>query len=89
MSKFIIYEWRCTDASCNTKFDEMAKPDVQTSICPECGSVANRAVSMGRIDPKLGADPEGFPTMADKWARKIEAKTREAERRQREHGDEI
>ena len=84
--KLILYEWRCR--SCDTKFDEMTYSDVRTCECPECGGEADRLLSAGHIDPRLGIDP-AFATMRDKWARTQEQHAREAYRRRAETGDEI
>lgn len=83
----ILYEWRCNDAKCNTKFDAMAPMSQKVATCPVCGGQARRLISSPRIDPKLGVDPDGFPTMGDKWAKKMEQQAIRAKRRQLEHGD--
>ncbi|MHC4649208.1 MAG: FmdB family zinc ribbon protein [Planctomycetota bacterium] len=52
MSKLIMYEWRCTE--CSTKFDALAKMDVLTHECPQCGAESKRLISTPRFDPKMG-----------------------------------
>jgi putative FmdB family regulatory protein len=84
----ILYDWRCNIASCNTKFEAMAPMSQLVTTCPECGGQAKRLISAPRIDPRMGVDL-AFGTMADKWARKMEKRGKEAARRMREHGEEI
>lgn len=84
MSKFILYEWRCED--CGTKFSDLAKPEVQSVTHEGCGGTAPRVLSSGHIDPRLGVDPDGFPTMADKWARTHRQRAKVEEKKARDHG---
>ncbi|MHC4372209.1 MAG: FmdB family zinc ribbon protein [Planctomycetota bacterium] len=84
----ILYEWRCTDASCNTKFDRMTKMSQTVTVCPECGGQAKRLISAATLDYRMGVDPD-FGTMGDKWAKRLEERGKEAARRKQEHGDEI
>lgn len=84
MSKLLAFDFRCQQ--CTAVFDDMVKPDVYEAPCPSCGATGVRLVSMPRIDPRLGTDPDGFPTMADKWAKTHEQRKRVEERREREHG---
>ncbi len=66
----ILFDYECLD--CSNKFEELIYTDrPDTTTCPECKSdYVTRLISAPRIDPKLGTDPEGFPTMGDKWAKK-------------------
>lgn len=82
--KLILYDFRCT--SCTSVFDDMVKSDVFEAICPECGETGTRLVSRPRLDPRLGVDADGFPTMGDKWARTRVQRKKVEERREREHG---
>jgi putative FmdB family regulatory protein len=82
----ILYEWRCNDAKCNTKFDAMAPMSQVVGQCPTCGGTAKRLISAPTIDPRLGVDPD-FGTLGDKWAKKMERKAKDAKKRQLEHGD--
>jgi putative FmdB family regulatory protein len=84
----ILYEWRCNDARCNTKFDRMAKMSQTVTTCPECGGQARRLISSPTLDYRMGVDPD-FGTMGDKWAKRLEDRAKEAHRRKIEHGDEI
>lgn len=84
MSKLILYDWRCT--GCQTKFEDMAKSDVKQIPCPECGEVANRLIACPRLDPRMGLDPEGNPTMGDKWAKVREQRARIEKAHYKEHG---
>lgn len=84
MAKLILYDFRCTN--CQLKFDTMVKSDVYLAPCPDCGSDGKRLISTPRLDPKMGIDAEGNPTMGDKWA-KIRKQRAEIEKKHwKEHG---
>lgn len=66
----ILFDFSCDD--CAHVFEELIYTDNPESVnCPWCGSGSTRRLlSAPRIDPRLGLDPDGFPTMGDKWAKK-------------------
>lgn len=82
--KLILFDFRCQQ--CSSVFDDLVKPDVFEAPCPECGGNGTRLVSKPRIDPRMGLDPDGFPTMGDKWAQVRAQRKKVEERREREHG---
>lgn len=84
MSKYMYFDFRCPE--CNTKYDDLVKPDVRTAPCPECGATGNRIVSTPTLDPRMGCDPT-MGTMYDKWARTREQKAKLDAKRKAEHGD--
>ena len=57
--------------------------------CPECGSPSNRLISAPRLDPRMGLDPEGNPTMADKWAKVREQRAKIEKKHYKEHGTDM
>ncbi len=65
----ILYDFECSAAACAHVFEEFADWKTPTPVkCPLCGELTEkRLIGGARIDPKLGLDREGFPTMADKW----------------------
>jgi putative FmdB family regulatory protein len=73
MSKLILFEYECP--SCNLAFEELAKYE-DTVKCPQCESEANRQISAGHLDWKLGVQSSSFPTLADKWAKMQREKAR-------------
>ena len=75
--KIMPFDFRCNDESCNTKFEEWVNSKQKESHCPECGGTARRLLSSFTIDPRLGLDPEGFPTMGDAWAKKHRDKAKQ------------
>lgn len=82
--KLILYDFRCK--TCDHKFDDMVKSDVFQLPCPECGSEAKRLISTPRLDPRMGLDPEGNPTMGDKWAKVREQRAKIEKKHYEEHG---
>jgi hypothetical protein len=86
MAKLITFEFRCQNSECAIKFDDLVTSDIKESTCPECGGMGNRIISMGRIDPKLGVDPDSFGTLGDKWARTREQHHKIMKKRQEDHG---
>ena len=66
----ILFDYECLE--CSKIFEElihMGNPEAVN--CPQCSSSSTkRMLSAPRIDPKLGLDPIGFPTMGDRWAKK-------------------
>jgi putative FmdB family regulatory protein len=64
-----LYDFLCK--GCGETFEDLIDPvDGEKPVCGYCGSTdATRLISAARIDPRLGLDPDAFPTMGDKWAR--------------------
>jgi putative FmdB family regulatory protein len=88
MSKFILFDFRCL--SCNNVFDDMVKPNVYEAPCPECGSSnVTRLMSAPRLDPRMGLDPEGNPTMGDKWAKIRKDRARQEKAHYEKHGTDM
>ena len=69
MSKLILFDFTCQE--CALDFEELIHTsNPETVKCPECGSTdTERRLCAPRLDPRLGLDATGFPTMGDKWAR--------------------
>lgn len=65
----ILFDYKCRD--CDDVFEELVNRDNPGKVkCPNCKtSNTDRQLCAPRLDPKLGLDAEGFPTMGDKWAR--------------------
>jgi putative FmdB family regulatory protein len=65
----LLSDYECK--GCGHEFEELADRDNPNSVkCPLCGQFnPTRLITGTRIDPRLGLDPTGFPTMGDKWAR--------------------
>lgn len=87
MAKFLFFDFRCQSEVCKHKFTDMVKPDVFQAACPECGGESKRLISAPRLDPRLGLDPESFPTMGDKWAKKHRQRRRIEDERAAKHGE--
>lgn len=87
MSKLILYDFRCT--KCAHKFDGLVNSDVMSLPCPECTADSNRLISTPRFDPRMGLDPEGNPTMADKWAKTRNQRARIERQHYKEHGTDM
>lgn len=71
---------------CNHVYDDMVHSEQYTGVCTKCGGESRRLVSTPRLDPRMGLDPDGFPTMGDRWAQRHEQARRIDEAREREHG---
>ena len=87
MAKLILYDFRCNEHECSTKFEDLVPSSELVGTCPACGGEAKRLISAPRMDPKMGVDPDS--SMGDKWARKMENRYKEVERRRKDHGDEL
>jgi putative FmdB family regulatory protein len=87
MSKLILFDFRCTH--CQHKFEVMVKPDIKSRPCPKCSSEGKRLISAPRLDPKMGLDPDGFPTAGDKWANMREQRARIEKKHYKEHGTDM
>lgn len=83
MSKFILYDWRCTE--CNTKFDALAKMDDLTIECPQCGADSKRLISAPTFNLGDGKDPD-FPTAYDAWEKKNKQKVKQDKKFYDDHG---
>lgn len=85
----ILFDHEC--AHCGAVFEEFCKPDTAPLRveCPECHKIdfATRLIGAPRLDPKLGLDAGGFPTMGAKWERRRKSHQRIEEARHRKHGD--
>lgn len=84
----ILFDFECQ--VCSQVFEEFyntTAPDENPAKCV-CGSTTTkRLIGATRIDPKLGLDPEGFPTMGDKWARIRNQRTRIERQQASAHGE--
>lgn len=81
----LLFDFQCT--RCADTFEELVQKDVKNLECPRCGYVANRLISAPRMDPRLGVDPDHFPTMGDRWAKVREQRQKIESKRHLEHGD--
>ena len=83
MSKFTLYDFRCTE--CNAKFEALVKPDIYVTSCHDCAGNAKRLISSPRMDPRLGVDPD-FPGAYGKWEKTQRQKRQVEKRYYRDHG---
>jgi putative FmdB family regulatory protein len=81
MSKFMYFDFRCTE--CNHRFEDFVKPDVLPP-CPECSGTTKRCISAPTIQLS-GTDP-GFPGEYEKWEKKRRAKASEDKKFYDNHG---
>ncbi len=81
MSKFILYDFRCTE--CQHKFEKLVKPDVLPP-CPKCSNVTKRLISAPRI--KLSGTDPSFPGEYAKWEKKRAKKAAEDKKFYERHG---
>lgn len=66
---FRLNDYECPQGHVTEHFihtDNMADP----VLCPACSEVSVKLIGAPTIDPRLGLDPDGFPTMGAKWAAK-------------------
>ena len=87
MSKLILFDFRCK--LCGYRFEDLVKSDTFSLPCPECGGDGTRLISAPRLDPRMGLDPEGNPTMGDKWAKTREQRARIEKKHYKEHGTDM
>lgn len=87
MSKYILFDFECPQ--CSRVFDDMVKPDVHSAPCPDCGVAAKRLISTPRLDPRMGLDREGNPTMAAKWEKIRKDRAKREARHYKEHGTDM
>lgn len=79
----ILSDFECSN--CTHVFEDFTGPEIW---CPECGSKAvTRLITGTRLDPRLGVNPDSFPTMGDKWARVRKQKQQIDAKRARDHGE--
>lgn len=87
MAKLILYDFKCTN--CEHKFEEMVKSSQLSIPCPNCSSESKRLISAPRLDPRMGLDPEGNPTMADRWAKTRKQRAQIEKKHYKEHGTDM
>lgn len=84
----LLDDYECQ--GCLTVFEELADPTTPEKVkCPGCCQfgLAARLIGSPRLDPTLGIDAEGFPTLGKKWESRRRKHQQIEERRYREHGD--
>ena len=83
----ILFDHECPN--CGTVFEALRQSATSTEAveCTDCGQTvfAKKLLSAPRMDPRLGVDSAGFPTMGEKWIRRRKQHQRIEERRKREH----
>lgn len=84
----MMFDFLCT--LCGEEFEDLIEREHPDPVkCPLCGSSQTQRLITGtRIDPKLGVDPDSFPTMGDKWARKQRQRKAIEMKRRHANGDE-
>lgn len=87
MSKFILFDFECQ--SCQHVFDDMVKPDVHSAPCPRCAGDSKRLISAPRLDPRMGLDLAGNPTMAAKWEKIRKDRAKREAQHYKEHGTDM
>lgn len=82
----MMFDYQCD--VCFNEFEELVDRDNPGTVkCPVCDSSKTRRLVTGtRIDPRLGVDPDSFPTMGDKWARKQRQRKATEMKRRESHG---
>lgn len=80
----ILFDWQCPN--CGAEFEEFEQEGAKP-VCPVCHTTdsATKLIGATRLDPKLGLDASGFPSMGAKWVRRRQQHQRIEERRKREH----
>lgn len=85
----ILYDHTCPN--CGAVFEAFRQSsDSQEKVeCTVCHTTdfALKHIGTPRIDPRLGTDASGFPSMGAKWVKRRKQHQRMEERRNREHGD--
>jgi len=84
MAKLIFFDFRCT--VCEHKFADLVKSSVHSIPCPNCSEESKRLISTPRLDPRMGLDPEGNPSMGDKWAKIRKQRAQIEKKHYQEHG---
>ena len=65
-SSKILSDFNC--GRCNYRFEAWIERTDQACTCPQCGYQATRSLSGGNFS--LPGSDTGYPTAADKWARR-------------------
>lgn len=87
----ILFDFECL--RCASTFEEFNESSAEVPYipptCPGCESNADvhKLIGAVTIDPKMGLDPDYFPTMGDKWAKMREARYKHEFKQARDHGD--
>jgi putative FmdB family regulatory protein len=64
----LVYDFDCKE--CSHQFEAFVRTNADTKIpCPQCGSAQTLRLTSGGNFSLPGSDT-GFPTAADKWARR-------------------
>ena len=84
MAKLILYDFRCQH--CEHRFDDLVHSNVYETPCPKCNHNATRLISTPRLDPRMGLDPVGNPTMGARWARIRKQRAQIEKKHYKEHG---
>jgi putative FmdB family regulatory protein len=66
MTSKILSDFTCK--RCEFKFEGWIDRDDRECTCPNCGDTADRQITGGNFS--LPGNDVGFPTAADKWARR-------------------
>lgn len=82
--KLLLFDFRCE--SCNQTHEAMVDTTIRAKQCTYCSGHSLRLIPSPRMDPRLGQDPDSFPTMGYKWARKHKQARELDEKFHREHG---
>lgn len=77
-----LYDYTCS--SCGHRFEATNTIDNRaTAACPECNGTGEQRISPVNFDVSgMGLDPAGFPTFADKWAKRHEKAARDAKKKE-------
>lgn len=64
----LIFDFECTE--CGNVTEAFVQSGTTSRQCPECGAVAKRKIPTPHFAyMKMGVDPHGCPTAAEKWAK--------------------
>jgi putative FmdB family regulatory protein len=86
MSKFILWQFACT--KCDHVFEDLAKPDMYWSKCPECGGNARREITPVRIDhASMAGSASASPETLKRFDRVHQQRKAIEEKSFRDHGD--
>ena len=63
------YKYRCD--SCEIYFEDFKTKvsERNNQLCIECDGEVTLCLQPVHFDYRMGTDPDGFPTMGDKWAK--------------------
>lgn len=76
----ILFDYKCVDPSCATRFEELSASWEDTKKCPECGTVSSPVQTPIRFNLP-GTDP-AFPTAWDQWEKKRAEKMRQERKKE-------